>query len=131
MFSRRRHVWAYITQGLQFTSAGTRLPNPSGFKTFKIFFSVPSRLRCTFRSSIWIVNMLDNTWLKKKKTNVELCQSTKIPSESTVFRSQTLLKLWLWRRKLSFLTSSEALRLWKLFFSTVSIVWVDKSFKCF
>ena len=77
--------------------------------------------------------MLDNTCLKKRKEKkkiLELRQSTKIPLEITVFHSQTLYELWPWRSKLSFLTLSKALRLWKLFFRTVSILWVDKSQKC-
>ena len=53
-----------------------------------------------------------------------------MPFQLTVFHSQTRYELWPWRRKLSFLTSSKALRLWKLFFRTVSILWVDKSQKC-
>ena len=67
---------------------------------------------------------------RKKKKILELRQSTKIPLEITVFHSQTLYELWPWRSKLSFLTSSKALQLWKLFFRTVSILWVDKSQKC-
>ena len=67
---------------------------------------------------------------KLRMSQFELCQSTKIPLKSTVFSKLALYELWLWRRKLSFLTWSEALRLWKLFFGTVSITWVDKSQKC-
>ena len=67
---------------------------------------------------------------KRKKKILELRQSTKIPLEITVFHSQTLYELWPWRSKLSFLTLSKALRLWKLSFRTVSILWVDKTQKC-
>ena len=65
----------------------------------------------------------------KKRKIIELRQSTKMPFQLTVFHSQTRYELWPWRRKLSFLTSSKALRLWKLFFRTVSILRVDKSQK--
>ena len=65
----------------------------------------------------------------KKRKIIELRQSTKMPFQLTIFHSQTRYELWPWRRKLSFLTSSKALRLWKLFFRTVSILRVDKSQK--
>ena len=54
-------------------------------------------------------------------SQLELCQSTKIVLELAVFHSQSGAVRVMAVKKVNFVTSREALRLWKLFFTTVSI----------